>query len=91
MTAMMPPLHQRLPRAFLLPLLLAGFGCNDPAVRRIAGKEMGCPESRVTVSTEQNGDAGEIYNIAGCGKRGTLHCSAPDYNCFYVPAPSSVP
>ena len=73
--------------AAVLWLLVGPAGCADAEVRRMAAKELGCPEKQVSVSTEQNTDTSEIYRIKGCGKAGKLHCGAPDYLCFFVPDP----
>jgi hypothetical protein len=77
-----------MPLRFRFVVMLAlTSACTDPRVRGIAAKEMGCPEERVSVGASHQGDASESYEVSGCGKRGTLHCNAPDFACFFVPAP----
>ncbi len=70
----------------LLVVGALGLGCSDPRARRLAAKELGCAEEHVTVVAEEQSDTHERYAVEGCGKRGTLHCGAPDFECFLVPA-----
>lgn len=57
---------------------------NDETVRELAGPELGCPPSDVEILDRQLSDTGEVYAVRGCGRRGELMCSAPDFECFFT-------
>lgn len=68
-------------RTALFALLL--LGCNDRHVERIASGLMHCPS--VTVRDRSIGDTSEAYVVEGCGRRETVVCNSPDYECFLAP------
>lgn len=58
---------------------------NDAKVKEIASPRMGCAADQIEIVERFAGDTTETYELKGCGKSGTLLCSAPDFECNFAP------